>query len=213
MISLKRGRSNTLDASSGAQRIPLGPVRPKVNVATANTATEAPIKLPLRPQRPPLAIRQSETAPELSRLAREPEPEAEPEPESEHEEGEEDEDELSAEEDSMEIEEEEEKEVAEQVATSEPVTEKEAVEAETEFEVKSKEEDEEDEVPVELIWPEISPKAADKYRKEIEHIQKTFNDEVDMFDTTMVSEYSDEIFEYMSKLEVTRSTSAQLLAC
>ncbi|KAL5486181.1 CLB4 [Sanghuangporus weigelae] len=197
MIGLKRGRSATLDASSGAQRIPLGPIRPNVNVATSNTATEAPARLPLRPQRPPV-IRQSETAPELSKLAREPEPESEPEPEPEAE----SEDELSAKEDSMDVEEEE-KEVAEQVAESRAVTVKEPIGAEPEAEVKDESEDDDDEdVPVELIWPAISPKAAEKYRNEIGHIQKTFHDEVDMFDTTMVSEYSEEIFDYMSKLEL-----------
>ena len=43
-----------------------------------------------------------------------------------------------------------------------------------------------------------------RYQKEIEQIRAGFRDEVDMFDTTMVSEYSEEIFEYMSKLEVSK---------
>lgn len=59
-----------------------------------------------------------------------------------------------------------------------------------------------DPIPVTRIWPELSPEAAARYRNEIERIQATFNDEVDMFDTTMVSEYAEEIFEYMEKLEV-----------
>ena len=37
-------------------------------------------------------------------------------------------------------------------------------------------------------------------------IRETFEDEVDPYDTTMVSEYADEIFEYMADLEV-RSAS------
>lgn len=60
----------------------------------------------------------------------------------------------------------------------------------------------EDEENLPQLWPTLTPRAAEKYRQEIDHIQKTFHDEIDMFDTTMVSEYADEIFEYMSKLEV-----------
>jgi hypothetical protein len=62
----------------------------------------------------------------------------------------------------------------------------------------------EDDVPVECIWPELTPRAAHRYKTEIDRINATFNDEIDMFDTTMVSEYSQEIFDYMSKLEVSR---------
>ena len=163
-----------MDAATGAQRVPLGPIRPPVNVATSVTATAVASKGPLRPQRPPV-IRQSETAPELHK----PEPVAEVEK-----------DEPEAAEDSMEVEEEE----AVQEA-AEPPASNEAKEPD------AKAEDDED-VPVQHIWPEMSPRAAEKYKSEIEHIQKTFHDEVDMFDTTMVSEYADEIFEYMSKLEV-----------
>ncbi|KAH8118223.1 cyclin [Phellopilus nigrolimitatus] len=54
----------------------------------------------------------------------------------------------------------------------------------------------------ELEEDEDRPRAAEKYSREIERIQTTFHDEVDMFDTTMVSEYADEIFGYMSNLEV-----------
>ena len=60
----------------------------------------------------------------------------------------------------------------------------------------------EDDLPLEHVWPELSPEAARRYKNEIDRINATFHDEIDMFDTTMVSEYSDEIFEYMEKLEV-----------
>jgi hypothetical protein len=52
------------------------------------------------------------------------------------------------------------------------------------------------------VWPEISTDRAMKCRREIDAIRQTFEDDVDMYDTTMVSEYSDEIFDYMYDLEV-----------
>ena len=61
--------------------------------------------------------------------------------------------------------------------------------------------DEEDSLPVKQIWPAISPEAARRYKQEIDDIRRSFTDEVDMLDTTMVSEYAEEIFEYMEKLE------------
>ena len=69
------------------------------------------------------------------------------------------------------------------------------------------EDETEDKVPVQHIWPALSPNAAARLKNEIDQIQKTFHDEVDMFDTTMVSEYSDDIFDYMSDLEVRHSIS------
>jgi hypothetical protein len=52
------------------------------------------------------------------------------------------------------------------------------------------------------LWPDISPERYGRYRREIDAIRENFEDEVDMLDTTMVSEYADEIFEYMNELEV-----------
>jgi hypothetical protein len=52
------------------------------------------------------------------------------------------------------------------------------------------------------IWPEVDTERAMRHYCEVGHIQRTFEDEVDFFDTTMVSEYSDEIFQYMNELEV-----------
>jgi G2/mitotic-specific cyclin 2 len=40
-----------------------------------------------------------------------------------------------------------------------------------------------------------------EYQREIERVASTFKDEVELEDPTMVAEYADEIFEYMSKLE------------
>lgn len=52
------------------------------------------------------------------------------------------------------------------------------------------------------IWPQMDTKHAERYRKEIQAIREVFEEEIDMYDTAMVSEYSDEIFEYMNQLEV-----------
>ncbi|KAG9314885.1 hypothetical protein JVU11DRAFT_3987 [Chiua virens] len=48
------------------------------------------------------------------------------------------------------------------------------------------------------IWPDIDTDKAMRHYKQIADIQRTYQDEVDLFDTTMVSEYSDDIFKYMS---------------
>lgn len=55
---------------------------------------------------------------------------------------------------------------------------------------------------VQRIWPEVTPERASRYKKEVETIRDMFEDQVDMYDTTMVSEYAEEIFEYMNELEV-----------
>ncbi|KIP12160.1 hypothetical protein PHLGIDRAFT_62567 [Phlebiopsis gigantea 11061_1 CR5-6] len=51
------------------------------------------------------------------------------------------------------------------------------------------------------IWPELGTARAHKFHAEIERIRETFEDEVDPLDTTMVSEYAEDIFEYMQELE------------
>ncbi|KDR76314.1 hypothetical protein GALMADRAFT_475283 [Galerina marginata CBS 339.88] len=51
------------------------------------------------------------------------------------------------------------------------------------------------------VWPEVATERALRYKKEVQAVQERFEDDVDMYDTTMVSEYSEEIFEYMCKLE------------
>ena len=63
----------------------------------------------------------------------------------------------------------------------------------------------EDEQPAakrQRIWPEVSTVRAQRYRQELDEIKEHFHDEVDEFDTTMVSEYAEDIFEYMQELEV-----------
>ena len=52
------------------------------------------------------------------------------------------------------------------------------------------------------IWPEASPERVEQYRRQVQAVRDVFVDEPDMHDTTMVSEYAEEIFQYMSELEV-----------
>jgi hypothetical protein len=59
-------------------------------------------------------------------------------------------------------------------------------------------------VKIQRIWPEVSTERKHRYQKEVQTIREMFEEEVDMYDTTMVSEYAEEIFEYMCDLEVRR---------
>jgi hypothetical protein len=53
------------------------------------------------------------------------------------------------------------------------------------------------------VWPDVSTDRAERYRREVDTIRRTFEEgEIDIYDTTMVSEYSEEIFDYMLELEV-----------
>jgi hypothetical protein len=64
------------------------------------------------------------------------------------------------------------------------------------------EEEEEEEESHEDNWTMASPATQASYQRQLEKIRATFKDEVDEWDATMVSEYAEEIFEYMAKLEV-----------
>ena len=55
---------------------------------------------------------------------------------------------------------------------------------------------------VQRIWPDVATDRRIKCEREVLAIRDVFRDEVDMYDTTMVSEYAEEIFEYMCDLEV-----------
>ena len=55
------------------------------------------------------------------------------------------------------------------------------------------------------IWPDVSTDRAERYRREVRKIRDSFEEEVDMEDTTMVSEYAEEIYDYMCELEVCRA--------
>ncbi|TDL25648.1 hypothetical protein BD410DRAFT_717357 [Rickenella mellea] len=56
--------------------------------------------------------------------------------------------------------------------------------------------------PVVRVWPDVGPETAKRHQRQVDEVRSRFEDDVDPFDTTMVSEYSEEIFEYMSKLEI-----------
>ncbi|KAJ9108930.1 hypothetical protein QFC21_000252 [Naganishia friedmannii] len=50
-------------------------------------------------------------------------------------------------------------------------------------------------------WLALSEDQQIEVEHQLAHVRETFDDEVDMFDTTMVAEYADDIFFYMSDLE------------
>jgi hypothetical protein len=51
-------------------------------------------------------------------------------------------------------------------------------------------------------WLYLSPERLARSEAQVNTIRETFKDEVDEWDTTMVSEYADEIFAYMESMEV-----------
>ncbi|GLB40187.1 putative cyclin family protein [Lyophyllum shimeji] len=54
---------------------------------------------------------------------------------------------------------------------------------------------------VQRIWPEVSTVKRLRYKSEVEAVHEMFEDRIDVLDPSMVSEYSEEIFEYMCDLE------------
>ncbi|KAJ7363977.1 cyclin [Mycena albidolilacea] len=61
------------------------------------------------------------------------------------------------------------------------------------------------------VWPEVSTQRALQYQKEVQAIRETFQDDVDIYDTNMVSEYAEDIFEYMNDLEEKMMPSADYM--
>lgn len=53
-------------------------------------------------------------------------------------------------------------------------------------------------------WLYLSPERLARSEAQVNAVRDTFKDEVDEWDTTMVSEYADEIFAYMESMEVCR---------
>ncbi|KAJ7284917.1 cyclin [Mycena rebaudengoi] len=51
------------------------------------------------------------------------------------------------------------------------------------------------------VWPEVNTERALQYQKEVQAIREAFQDDMDIQDTTMVSEYAEDIFDYMCDLE------------
>ncbi|CED84043.1 cyclin-dependent protein kinase regulator [Phaffia rhodozyma] len=62
--------------------------------------------------------------------------------------------------------------------------------------------DEEQDVVDEDDWVRADEAKDEQARLEIEQLRQEFSDEVDVFDTTMVAEYADDIFAYMEELEL-----------
>ncbi|EMD34143.1 hypothetical protein CERSUDRAFT_55628 [Gelatoporia subvermispora B] len=69
-----------------------------------------------------------------------------------------------------------------------------------------------DKAPVPRVWPDVSAERARRYHQEVDEIRETFDDEVDPYDTTMVSEYAEDIFEYMADLEENMMPDANYMA-
>ena len=68
---------------------------------------------------------------------------------------------------------------------------------------------EESEAP-QYIWPDVSPNRAVKYQHEVDEVRQRFDAEDEEYDATMCSEYADDIFQYMTDLEV-RSISVSFV--
>lgn len=62
----------------------------------------------------------------------------------------------------------------------------------------------------EYIWPEVSPNRAARYQRQVDEVRARFDAEDEEYDSSMCSEYAEEIFHYMSGLQV-RSRNALLL--
>ncbi|KAH7106480.1 cyclin [Auriculariales sp. MPI-PUGE-AT-0066] len=63
------------------------------------------------------------------------------------------------------------------------------------------EEEEEEEEEEELVWPEVDSVTQATYDAQIAKVRESFVDPVDHDDPAMVSEYADEIFAYMERIE------------
>lgn len=65
-------------------------------------------------------------------------------------------------------------------------------------------EDAEEDLPEERLvrqWPDLATVRAERYRKEVNSIRERFHEEPED-DMNMCSEYAEEIFQYMTELEV-----------
>ena len=63
-------------------------------------------------------------------------------------------------------------------------------------------EDDDEEVDDPEDWVKLAPEDQDEVEAVLGEIRDNFQDEVDLWDTTMVAEYADDIFAYMEELEV-----------
>lgn len=190
-VGLKRGRS---DSTSCTQRVPLGPGRAVVAPPLAN-----PVNARVSVARARAAFSATRRALRVSTSISQPIVIPTPDeldvvkdlPPSE----------MDIEDDPVDGSDEEGEEEAE-VANEREVENMVGVERSDEEEEDDEQEDPLHESKPPRVWPDVRTERAHRYAKEIQAIRETFHDEVDMYDTTMVSEYAEEIFEYMSDLEV-----------
>jgi len=182
--SLKRTRSSSLAAAVGPQRVPVGPGRSTTQIATITTSAtttftraQRPTQVQSRAQRP-VSQRPSEPdhLPQDNVVA------------------------VSRDHD-MEADHAVQRQVTEVQGGQDGMTgvvdsDEEDAKATTKL-INGREDDE-------YIWPEFSPCHATRFAKEVDQIRSTFAETEDDEDSAMVSEYAEEIFEYMNELEVCR---------
>ncbi|KAJ7475788.1 cyclin [Mycena latifolia] len=191
---VKRLRSNS--TALAAQRVPLGPGRSQVAPPVANAVTaRAPPSRTLRQTIPVLA-----NSRRVIRVV--PPPvvvDDEDDERSEEEEEEEDEEGMN-----VDVEDDEADLLEVENVEEDPEEEVEAMA------VVDSEEDQLEDEPEEAtataakpprVWPDVSTERAQQYQREVQAIRQAFQDDVDIHDTTMVSEYAEDIFEYMNDLE------------
>jgi hypothetical protein len=73
--------------------------------------------------------------------------------------------------------------------------------------------DDDDDDEDEDDWLKMSVEDKALAQREIEIVKDEFQDDVDMFDTTMVAEYADEIFNHMEELEVRPCGIKLMIGC
>ncbi|KAL7279032.1 hypothetical protein ACG7TL_006865 [Trametes sanguinea] len=177
---LKRSRSASLAAANGPQRVPLGVGKAAPTVAP----TQLHNRLPQRVHRPQIPLPAARRVP----VPQEP-PAQVAVPEV-----------LVSNDDDMEI---EDHPAADQYAAEEAQL-TELSDREEELAQEDEGDVSEDEEPLAKrprIWPDVSTERAHRYRRELEEVRENFVTEPEEEEVTMVSEYADDIFEYMHELE------------
>ncbi|KAJ7707779.1 cyclin-like protein [Mycena rosella] len=190
---VKRLRSNS--TALAAQRVPLGPGRSQVAPPLANPVTaRAPPSRGLRQTIPVLA--------NSRRVIRVVPPPVAVDDEDDDDRSEEEE---RDEEGMMDVEDDEAVQLEVEVEEDDPEEEVEAMAVVEDSEEDQLEDETEEETATAAkpprVWPEVSTERAQQYQREVQAIRQAFQDDVDIYDTTMVSEYAEDIFDYMSDLE------------
>lgn len=189
---VKRGRSNS--TALAAQRVPLGPGRSQVAPPVANVVN---VRAP-----PTRALRHGIPVPahNIRRTRVVPPPVAVDDDEDEQSEEDDEQDEEG-----MDVEDDEPAQLDVEADDDDPEeVQAMAVEEDSEEDQLGEEVEEETATAAKppRVWPEVSTERAQQYQREVQAIRQAFVDDVDIQDTTMVSEYAEEIFEYMNDLEV-----------